>query len=283
MTRTARSARLSRHMAEPFLEIHPDDAARLGLAPATLARVRSPHGQAILRVLVSAAVSRGHPFAPIHWTGETAPTGRVDAVVAPCTDPVSGQPESKAAAVAIEPFPATWYAFAVSRQRPRPTSDYWAVARDDAGWRTELAGRYASPDWAAFAADLFGRSGTPVVVEDTARGLARVAFDTAGRLDAALFVSAGPVAVSRAHAAAALGTEAPDPLAGRPGGGAFDPGPIVCSCAGVGRNVILAAAMDGAMDVGAVGAATGAGTTCGSCRTEIAALIAACRTPKAAE
>ena len=36
MTRTAKSPRLSQHLAEPFLQIHPADAARLGLGPADL-------------------------------------------------------------------------------------------------------------------------------------------------------------------------------------------------------------------------------------------------------
>ena len=283
MTRTARSARLSRHMAEPFVEIHPDDARRAGLAPATLARVESAWGAAVLRVLVSDAVPPGHPFAPMHWTGATAPTGRVDALVAPDTDPVSGQPESKSVPVAVLPFPAAWYGFAVSRIRPAPAADYWALARDDAGWRLELAGLSPVADWGVYAAGLFGLNTAPVVVEDRARGVARVAFDADGRLDAALFVARGPVAVARAHAAGLLGTPTETPLAGRPADGARDPGPTVCACSGVGRNAILAAAMDGAADLDAVGAATGAGVTCGACRPEIARLIAACRPREAAE
>ena len=39
MTRTGMSPRLSTHIAEPFVEIHPDDAARLGLVQGALARV----------------------------------------------------------------------------------------------------------------------------------------------------------------------------------------------------------------------------------------------------
>ena len=104
MTRTGLSPRLSQHLAEPFLEIHPLDAARLGLSVATLAEVTSLHGRAVLRVLITDRPREGQCFAPIHWSGETAPTGRIDALVAAITDPVSGQPESKATAVAIAPF-----------------------------------------------------------------------------------------------------------------------------------------------------------------------------------
>ena len=41
MTRTGLSPRLSTHIAEPFVEIHPDDAARLGLEQGTLAQGRN--------------------------------------------------------------------------------------------------------------------------------------------------------------------------------------------------------------------------------------------------
>ena len=39
MTRTGKSPRLSQHVAEPFVEIHPADAARLGIGDADIVRV----------------------------------------------------------------------------------------------------------------------------------------------------------------------------------------------------------------------------------------------------
>jgi len=112
MTRTALSPRLSAHLAEPFLEIHPDDARTLGVAAADLVALRSPHGTAILRAQITDAVKPGQVFAPIHWTNETAPCARIDTLVAGAVDPVSGQPESKASVVAVERFEAAWYGFA---------------------------------------------------------------------------------------------------------------------------------------------------------------------------
>ena len=53
MTRTAKSARLSQHIAEPFAEIHPEDAARYGVRAADLVEVSSPHGRLIARALVT--------------------------------------------------------------------------------------------------------------------------------------------------------------------------------------------------------------------------------------
>ncbi len=164
MTRTGLAPRLSRHLAEPFLQIHPEDAATLDLAPAHLARVKSPHGEAILRVLVSEDAAPGAPFAPMHWTGETAPAGRIDALVAPATDPVSGQPESKASVVAIERYNAAWYGFAVAASKPSANVAYWARMRTSQGWRMELAGETACGDWRGFAQRLFGLDTEPQVV-----------------------------------------------------------------------------------------------------------------------
>ncbi|MFQ6548656.1 molybdopterin-dependent oxidoreductase [Aestuariibius sp. 2305UL40-4] len=284
MTRTGLAPRLSRHLAEPFLQIHPEDAAALGLAPADLARVKSPLGTAILRVLVSEDAPIGTPFAPMHWTGETAPAARVDALVAPANDPVSGQPESKASVVAIERYDAGWYGFAVAADKPAANVAYWARVRTEAGWRMELAGETACDDWTGFARRLFALDTEPQVLTDAATGTARLAFtDASGRLAAALFIGRRPVTVARDHIAALIGQQAGGVLAARPRGNAPDPGPTVCSCTGVGANTLLAAAHRLGADLDRVCTSTGAGVTCGSCRPEITSLIRRFTVREAAE
>ena len=63
-----------------------------------------------------------------------------------------------------------------------------------------------------------------------------------------------------------------------------DPGPMVCSCFGVGVNTILAAIEDGGLvSVDEVGAALQAGTNCGSCRPEITGLLSRVTLHEAAE
>ena len=276
MTRTGLSPRLSRHLAEPYLEIHPDDAERLGLTAAGLAEVATPQGRAVLRVMISDRVGRGRPFAPMHWTGQVAPTGRVNALVPPVVDPISGQPASKSAPVTIRPFHVSWYGFAVAGRAMRPDCDYWATARLDGGHQAELAGVEPVTDWAGMAAALFGLNSEPIIVEDTRRGVARVAFVEDGRLQAALFVAPRPVALSRSHVTAAMsGGDAADILAGYPGAGRVDAGAIVCACAAVGVNTITQAIRSQHLvSVDQIAAALGAGANCGSCRPEIAALIA---------
>jgi assimilatory nitrate reductase catalytic subunit len=286
MTRTGKSARLSAHLAEPFLELHPADAAQLGVQPADLVEVSNVLGRAILRVLVTDRVAPGQPFAPMHWTGETAPSARIDALVAANADPISGQPDLKAALVDVKKFAARWHGFAVAAEGFRPDCAYWARARVPGGWRADLAGDSLPEDWVAHARQLFGLPDAEVAtVIDKARGLARVAFHRDGRLVAALFVAPGPVALARDQLAARLGEDMPqEALAGRARGDRPDPGPTVCACLNVGLNTIREAIETGrAMTVATLGETLGAGTSCGSCRPELASLLSRYRMQEAAE
>lgn len=273
MTRTGLSPRLSAHLAEPYLEIHPHDAARLSLVTADLAQVRGQGAEAVLRVWVSDRVRPGHPFAPIHWSGLDASAGRIDAVVAPVTDPVSGQPASKAAPVTISRFAARWYGFLVSDAPVAPDCAYWARARLSGGWQVEMAGLTAPADWQDWAMRLLGLGPPAQAMADAGQGAARMAFVRDGRLAAALFVSRHPVRLSRVHVGGLLGADPRGCLGGWPAVGAPDAGPHVCACLGVGRNTILRAIAGGCRTVGAIGAATGAGTSCGSCRPDLSALL----------
>jgi assimilatory nitrate reductase catalytic subunit len=280
MTRTAKSPRLSQHLAEPFVEIHPADAARLNIADADIVRVSAPGGAVLVRVLLSSRQARGSVFVPMHWNDQYASKARVDMLVPGLTDPHSGQPASKHAAVQIERFPAALYGFAVLRERPAHLdAEYWALAPCRAGWRVELAFASADRDWREFAGGLFGgRTGT-VTYEDSRAGRQRFARFHGNRLVGALFLAPEPVAVARDWAIDQLGSELADPaartatIAGRPGRGLADRGATVCSCFGVGANQIAAAVASGCATVAAVGQRLHAGTNCGSCRAEIREII----------
>lgn len=286
MTRTARSPRLSAHLPEPFVEIHPADARRLKIEEADLVTLRNEQGRARLRALISSAVREGELFAPMHWTGETAPSARIDALVSAHVDPLSGQPESKASTVSVARFDAAWYGFAVSGAPIRPDCAYWARAKTTAGWRVEMAGEEPISDWEHHAREMFGLPEASLqTMIDAARGEARLVFqDDSGRLLAALFVSRRPVSVQRAYLATLPGQESGAAVTGRAPADLPDPGPIVCSCFSVGANDILRAVETGTpMTVEAIGEALQAGTNCGSCRSEIADLLARVPLSEAAE
>ncbi|OSP56437.1 nitrate reductase [Pseudoruegeria sp. SK021] len=285
MTRTGKSPRLGRHLAEPFAEIHPRDAVKLGLKPADLVQIDTDHGRALMRALITDRVQPGHIFVPMHWTGVNASAARIDALVPATVDPVSGQPESKAAVAAMTRFNADWYGFAVSTRRPDADCAYWAVSRATAGWRMELAGTTGGSDWEATARQMLHCPDADAIkVDDPQRGTTRIAFMQDGRLCAALFIAPTPVAVSREYLVDALDGPAPDVLSGRPGVDRPDAGPTLCSCMNVGINTIIEGIeTQGLMTVEAIGTALRAGTNCGSCRPEIAALLAQMRVRVAAE
>ncbi|MEM8820074.1 MAG: molybdopterin-dependent oxidoreductase [Pseudomonadota bacterium] len=288
MTRTAKSPRLSAHIAEPFVEIHARDAAGLGIEAAELVTLESPHGRAVARALVTDRTPEGSVFMPMHWTAIWSSEGRADALVGAVVDPISGQPESKAYPVRVERFEAAWHGFAVAVEAFAPTTAYWALARSTGGWRAELAGAEAPADWTGFAEALFGledAGARPVSVVDSGRGTARIAFVADGRVVAAFFAAPEPVEVARAHVVEQIGeVGVAAMLAGRPSIDRPDPGALVCSCFGVGVNTIRAAIEEqGLADVEAIGRALRAGTNCGSCRPELARLLARPKASLAAE
>ncbi len=285
MTRTAKAARLMTHIAEPFVEVYPADAARLQLSDADIAEISSPLGTAIVRVLVTDRQRPGSLFAPIHWTDQLASAARIDALIGAATDPVSGQPELKATPVAIQRFNAAWYGFAISRERPSAAAaEYWALAPAKSGWRVELAGLADPPDWTAFARGVLGleddEAAELLAYHDAGSGQHRFAAFDGGRLKGAVFIARQPVTVSRSWAAERLGREATSArerltlLAGCAGTAEKDRGAIVCACFEVGVNDIVGAiAHGGCTSVEAVGVALKAGTNCGSCRSEIGRLV----------
>jgi len=284
MTRTGKTARLSAHIAEPFCEIHPADAGRLGIADADIVRLSAGRSFILVRAQLSQSQRPGSLFVPMHWSDQHASHGRVDRLVAADTDPVSGQPALKAASVELARAPMALYGFAVSAQMPLPEKcDYWARAMTDGGWRMEFALASAPVDPVASLRAMFGETAgaaaESIVYADAKAGNWRIAAFDGPRLLGAAYLSTRPVAVSRSWACAQLQTGHETVaarnrlLAGRPGADLPDKGAIVCACMSIGVNDIAAAARRGCHTVDAVGLATSAGTNCGSCRAEIAEIV----------
>ncbi|KQS81012.1 nitrate reductase [Rhizobium sp. Leaf384] len=296
MTRTGRTARLTAHLAEPFVEIHPDDAQALGLTPADLVVLASAQGRAVLRALVTARQKPGHLFAPMHWNDQFSSAGRIDALVPGLVDPVSGQPASKHVPVRAAKLDVGLYGFAISLEKPRLSGSssrplvYHALARAAGGWRLEFAaaplsleeeGGAQDRDWTGWSVDTLGIPPglEPLGYRDAVTGQIRMAFFDGERLLGAVFLSPRPVAVARNWAISQLNASHSDlrrrfaVVAGRPGAEAVDPGATVCSCFNVGINQIVTAAAGGCRTVEAIGKALNAGTDCGSCRAEIREIL----------
>ncbi len=287
MTRTGRSPKLSAHMAEPYAELHPLDADRIGVEDSTIIRIKSRGKSILVRALITQRQQRGAIFVPMHWNDQFAASSRVNRLIPPVTDPVSGQPASKKVPVTVEPYEAKIYGFAVTARKPSlEPCQYWALAKSGSGWRMEFALTEKPDDAIAFARTLSSISEKidPIIYVDQSAGQIRTAFFEGNRLLAAVFTADCPVAISREAAIAQLAQAFPDirsrfhVIAGRPGADRVDPGPIICSCFNIGANQVSQIIRSGqATSVETVGKCLNAGTNCGSCRAEIRDIINANR------
>jgi assimilatory nitrate reductase catalytic subunit len=283
MTRTGKSPRLTQHLSEPYAEIHPDDAARFGLTDGGLVRVRSAHGEAIMRVVVNSRQRRGSVFAPIHWSDENTSGGRIGALVHGRTDPISGQPDSKATPCTVEPCAFGIEGFVLSHEPLPVAAPYWVRIRLETGWLYRVAFQAEpEPSWSDWTEKLFDADQTQLLqLSDPRSACYRAAHVRDDRLAGCLFIAARGQLPGWDWLARLLGEPVTEDvhrrclLAGRESDGIADHGPIICACFAIGRNRIArAVAADGCHSVDALGAALRAGTNCGSCIPELRRIIA---------
>jgi assimilatory nitrate reductase catalytic subunit len=281
MARSGLSPRLANHLPEPFVEIHPDDALRFGVRDGGFAQVTSPHGSCVLKVTVKDGQRRGVIFAPIHWSGETASSARVGALVASEVDPFSGQPEAKATPVAVAPVSFAHHGFALGLSREAlPNVSWWAAVTIRNGSCLLLASDAPLDAWSERFRAACGKAEF-AEYRDEFRGIYRVAAFADGKLSACLFLGP-PEATSRWDQVKALyeagvleAAQRQALLSGRAASGTASVGPIVCACFSVGLTMIRAKVEGGeAATVEDIGRLLRAGTNCGSCVPELKRIIA---------
>ncbi|PHV04834.1 nitrate reductase [Janthinobacterium sp. BJB412] len=284
MTRTGKSAKLADHVAESFVDMHPQDALLHGVREGELARVSTKWGAMVARVQHGGGIARGSVFIPIHWSGQSASDARVGALVNPVVDPVSGEPEFKHTPVRVEQFRVSWHGFILSRQElGLDAVAHWTRIQGRDFARYELAGRNTISDFGLWARALLGVDGEDadwLEYEDRSAGVYRAVHLSDDRIDQCVFVSPRQDMPSRAWLASLFGKERLSEidrvglLVGQPVEKGADAGPTVCSCFGVGRNTICEAIRSQDLSsVAQVTACVKAGGNCGSCVPEIKKLL----------
>jgi assimilatory nitrate reductase catalytic subunit len=282
MTRTGKAARLTGHNPEPFVEVHPSDAARYGVGNGDLAEIGTASARVLARVEVTADVQSGTVFVPMHWSSQFASNAGVGSLIAAVTDPVSGQPELKHTPVSVRRYAPAWYGFALARTPfAAPDCSYVARAKGRGYWRYELAGEWLPASWPDWAERLLGPRAERIELSDPAGGRYRGARVAGGRLEACLFIAQTKTLPSRSWLGDLFASESLADaertaiLAGRPAKACQETGPIVCSCFSVGRSTLLRAILTQELvSAEEIGAALSAGTNCGSCVPELKALLA---------
>ncbi len=284
MTRTGKSATLSAHTVEPYVEIHPADATAASVQQGELVMVSSSWGTIVVKAVISDAQRRGSVFIPMHWNNQFSSKAYCDAVVNPNVDPISGQPEFKHTPVNIKCYKPSWYGFLLSRRKLVVNhSNYWAATRGRGLWRYEIAGKDKPEDWAACARSLLCQHATQVEwIEyfDSAVNRYRGARIENGRVESCIFIGPDFNLPERDWLSNLFSTDKLTDderiaiLSGKPAKGKKDAGKIICACFNVGLNTITDAIKENKIDsVEQIGSILNAGTNCGSCIPELSQIL----------
>lgn len=276
MTRTGYVPRLMEHIAEPVVSVSPRDAARYRLEEGQLARLSSARGVMVCRVNIHAGQREGELFTPMHWNRCFARQGAVNALVESRCDPHSGQPESKQTAVRIMPWQPAWQGELYARELPAlPVFIHWWRKAARGVSRLTLAGdkplmawlisECHSHGWTVQTAETGGRSSL-LAWHDGALMLGFWQNERLPALAHAVIEDAfvrPPAQLAERHAL----------LNGQSVQARSDEGRIICSCFGVGENLIRQAITEGCHSAAALGAKLRCGTNCGSCVPELNVMI----------
>ncbi|MDD0976370.1 bifunctional nitrate reductase/sulfite reductase flavoprotein subunit alpha [Pseudomonas fontis] len=106
LTKTGKVPSLNRLNPGPMLEVHPSDAARLGITEGNSVEIRSRRGLARLPAIISERVRPGNCFAPFHWNDVFGEHLAVNAITSDAVDSTSLQPAFKFCAVSLQAIAA---------------------------------------------------------------------------------------------------------------------------------------------------------------------------------
>ncbi|GAB7184494.1 predicted molibdopterin-dependent oxidoreductase YjgC [Kitasatospora sp. Ki12] len=125
LTKTGKVAKLNKLNPGPFVELHPEDAQRLGIAERDHVEITSRRGRAVLPAVVTDRVRPGNCFAPFHWNDLFGEYLSINAVTNDAVDPVSFQPEFKVCAVTLAKaaVPVPVAPVPVARPESEPAAD----------------------------------------------------------------------------------------------------------------------------------------------------------------
>ncbi|MDR9468641.1 nitrate reductase [Marinospirillum sp.] len=277
MTRTGRSADLMQHRSEPFIEVHPEDAERVGLKEQSLARISNAQGHYLGRVRVTDQQRIGELFIPMHWNRQFTGQGLCNQLIAQVYDPISGQPASKQGEVQLEPLETAWQAqllVAKPLEKP-PQADYLTERPLSNSYSYLLAGSQEVQDWNAWCEEQLGQH-PQMQLQASQEGQFRAAGFSEGRLAWLLVVSRefpqlALKEVDQHFADQTLTAETRQTLLTPSEATTEDQ--LICSCFQVTSGAIRKAIQEGQDTPELLGETLACGTNCGSCLPEIKSLI----------
>jgi len=284
MSRTGVSARLVSHTDEPYIEMNSADALKTHLSNNSLAEISSQYGRYVGRIKLSSQVREGELFVPIHWNDRFASNACVSAIVAPRTDPISGQPEFKHMPVSLKPYSPNWQALLITNRSFTPQSGYWVKIPTSTGFKYRLAGTNTissfQQHWHHWLHTHFPEIEDWSELVDSQSQFYRSTGFIDEKLAVSLFVSGIDDLLSEENdwlekktGIQCDNTERYMVLAGSTGAAGSKKVKIICSCFEIGELQINAAIKAGCLTAEELGKQLKCGTNCGSCVPELNALI----------
>ena len=284
MTRTGKSARLLRHIDQPYAEIHPEDAQAEDITDGSLVEVKSHLGKLLVRAKLSDKQKIGNIFIPMHWNRQNSSAALVDSLIMSNVDPISGQPEFKHTPVRIRAYRPVWQGFILSKNElslPTETLDYWIkISSDNNCWRYELASNTIPENWTDWVHKHLGTEHQWLEYKDTATGNYRCASIVEQRLNICLFISKDENLAKRSDLIAMFARNklsTTDRLSLLIGQTEQQQDHIICSCFNVGTKELIKTIKE--QDLSSVEEITEilrAGSNCGSCIPELKGLLGCC-------
>ncbi|MBQ4832273.1 nitrate reductase [Pseudoalteromonas sp. MMG010] len=276
MTRTGKAATLASHVTRPYIEIHPEDAKKRAIKHDDLVHANAITGRVTAHAKVSDSVRKGECFMPIHWNQQFASSANVSQLYQSVADPISGQPESKHAAVNIERAEYSQYMQIFVNQSLTFTADFWlkVIANNCVNYQLALI----KPEddllyWCQSVSGLQGQwSG-----QSTEQGTHIQCLQNNRLVFAAIMTQQQQVVslewVNHLFSQNTLSYVQLQGLLSATPDAEFTQGRQICSCFKVRENPIIEAIKTGCNSVELLGEQLKCGTNCGSCKTELSQLV----------
>lgn len=280
MTRTGLTSTLLSHIDQPFVAMHPVTARSYDIEAGDLVEVSSPIGSIKVIAVIDKAMVKKQLFVPIHWNDQYSSMARVDTLVAPITDAISGQPELKYTCANITKVNTQAWAIIVSRNQLDCTQFInWNASPLGQGqgylYQIAIAANFNWPDFIAnkrlheqgpaqayeHFSDHKHNDQRLVCFSDQQVELAIYSHQDSNQLPSASFMRdlfTKPVANSYWPL---LSSTTPSS------------GKLICSCFKVSEEAIQAAIEAGATSAQQLGQKLKCGTNCGSCIPELNSML----------
>jgi assimilatory nitrate reductase catalytic subunit len=231
----------------------------------------------VMKVVVSDSQRQGSLFVPIHWSVETSSSSCVGDLIAPFTDPHSGQPEAKATPAAIAAAPFASHGFArVPDTVALPPGTWWARVAVAEGTEYRIATSDGPMLWHDFAYRVLARDAH--FAERLENGCYQAVAFIDGELQASLCLAPAESTMEW-DPRLLIASETPEHASLHrhfTAGSAIEVQPILCACFQIGIGAVRDAVASGASTVAEIGERLQAGTNCGSCLPELKKVIREC-------